>query len=323
MSILKLKNCLIVTVLLSAAGYCADDENEDFFPPPALLRANSSLAMSEPELVSDAVKYCRLLKEYLESEQQRRLARQRWDKNILNGIRTLQNRDSAARDDLDETSKLLPDRTVEYLELLKEHTKSKQHRRLARQRWDENILNGISALRSREITAQNESQRDDDLDASARLPGVSPLMHVVFDNDSPFATRKYPTPRPPTPFSAAPNGNPALPLLDVDDGDSSGLITPASYIRQQDAAPLGDVSDAATDDDLTVPASYVGAPLPLVRNDSVARIPTPISVADSPTSSRSGSTAASERSDDSYVSDSDDEVKQAAPRGFFRRLLGL
>ncbi len=163
MGILKLKNSHIVAVLLGvSSGYCADklfNENsgDDLFSPkPRMLHRGISiptLVREDDGLGSDTAKYAQLLTKYMKLEERRILARQRWDENIANGIRTLQRSESAPREDIYETSATSPSTVGRYPELLKKYAEREAHARRAKQRWRQNILKGLRALNDQEPAA--------------------------------------------------------------------------------------------------------------------------------------------------------------------------
>lgn len=199
MSILKLKNCFIVTILLGvSSGYCADNadnEDRDSFALPALSRSNRAIRLEEarPEEGSEAVQYRRLLEKYTAQEQHRKLAHQHWRQNISEGIRDLQRAESAAREDSHEASVISPHSTAEHLMLLAEYAESTHRGKLARQRWRQNISEGMSAFYSQVCAADAEHPSlgvdlQDEIGDEDRSGLITPASFIGYQDIAPLGS---------------------------------------------------------------------------------------------------------------------------------------
>lgn len=228
MHILKLKNCLIVAILWGiSSSYCADGEIDDSFAPTAFSWSRRSMSGSEENC--EEAEYQRLLKTFVEAE---------------------------------------------------------QRRKKASQRWRENISAGFQAFYSQEAAA----------DVAQCLPRVD--LHDGHTSDE----------------------------------ESSGLITPASFIRHPDILPLGSVSDTAESTGILSPIALTHTHAFSAEDAEVCALATlhaltlPIRVAspslsdnDGSGSSQPSSPGSSTHSQCDYVSDSDDE--EPKQRGFFGAII--
>ncbi len=153
MSILKLKNYLIVTVLLGvSSGYCAEDENEDSFSPPALSRSGSGLPQLHKQNGEFSSEFTNDLAEYIKLELLGRQANEHYHKKILKGIIDLQSAEYTARDS-DNISERILCNPVKFNKLLAKYIELEQLGRQVNQRYHTNILEGIRTLQSTEYTA--------------------------------------------------------------------------------------------------------------------------------------------------------------------------
>jgi hypothetical protein len=94
MHILKLKNFLIISILLGiSSSYCVDAENGDFFVPQASSWSRRSMSGSEENC--EEAQYQRLLRTFLESKQSKKQASQRWRQNISAGFQAFYEQEAA------------------------------------------------------------------------------------------------------------------------------------------------------------------------------------------------------------------------------------